>query len=91
MSDARLARARETLPAGYQFGDARRGTVLPWRPRHENAAEQLRAKAVWGGADYETWRRVKDARLARYPAARAAWDLAQRVGCNVIEGEHDLP
>lgn len=75
MPDARLARARATLPEGYQFGDAaldqkvfgaltpESRAVLtiwarhqrwsatheqPWRSPSANAAEQLRAKAVWG-------------------------------------------
>jgi len=88
MPERRLARTRATLPTGYQFGDGRRSTVLPWCPRHENAAEQLRAKAVWGGLDYATWRRDKNARLANYPAERAAWDRHQAAGWNVIEGDH---
>ena len=78
MPDSRFARRGDTLPASYQFGDARKGVVLPWRPRHENAAEQLRAKAVWGGLDYATWRREKDARQAAYLLERAAWDRDTR-------------
>jgi hypothetical protein len=85
MSDARLDRARGTLPAGYQFGDAR------WRAPHENASHVLATKAVWGGG-YAAWRRDKDARQANYPAERAAWNQAQRhLTANVIEGETDLP
>lgn len=62
-----------------------------WRACHENAAAQLRAKAVWGGG-YEAWRKKQDAANAAYPAERAAWDRAQRgVTANVIEGETDLP
>lgn len=39
MPDARLERARATLPKGYQFGDA------GWRRPSENAAEQLQRRA----------------------------------------------
>lgn len=55
MPDARLARARRSLPARYQFGDAlwqypasvQAGHTITvplpprWRPLHENAAAQL--------------------------------------------------
>lgn len=34
MADARLARARTTLPAGYQFGDAGRPAVSPFLGAH---------------------------------------------------------
>lgn len=43
MPDKRLARARTTLPAGYQHGDAPRtaASVELWTAPHENAAERL--------------------------------------------------
>lgn len=50
MPDARLARTRATLPPDYQFGDARLyHAERRWRALHENAGEELRRKAVWGG------------------------------------------
>lgn len=92
MPDDRLARARRSLPAGYQFGDARPGIAIrfvrdwdiqrssfPWRPLHENAAAQLTPR------HYHVWRDdiARNALVCDCGVLRAAAEI-----WNVIEGEH---
>lgn len=94
MPEARLARARRSLPAGYRFGDAlyqypvstQAGdsiTVplpLRWRPLHENAAALLQRRQRPDGCPAcQTVGECLNFGRTCQVAAREAW--------NVIEGE----
>lgn len=97
MPEARLQRARRTLPAGYQFGDA-----------GYSSAASIRQMTAWVRADLEQRLAqyddptpegepspsdaerppvIEGALPWRAPHQNAAEQLVRRAGWNVIEGE----
>lgn len=81
MPDARLARARDTLPLGYQFGDARRPRMAIRFVQQWDRVPQLDGVLT----------RVQKRDLWRSMCETAAEQLTRQAdpnSWNVLEGDH---
>lgn len=98
MPDARLARARRSLPAGYQFGDARPRIAIrflrQWDAHTEYAESVRRARAALMVAPLRDWSPVMEAaRQGQHPPVFDTFMAPNIVtehpcGCYMRGGDH---
>lgn len=82
MPEKRLARARGTLPAGFQFGDGKLPMGLMWRV-HE-------WRLLGASGPVMACRVLDEDTINLPPSWRAAHvNAAERLGWNTIEGDHE--